>query len=48
MRYIAPNGLADARRVRQGIAWNTGSSSPGELLITWITSEVAALLRQRR
>ena len=39
--HVDPNFASQTRRVCQHGPWNTGSSSPGELLMTFSTSEVA-------
>ena len=40
-RFRTPNSASQMRRAFSSIAWNTGSSSPGELLMTRSTSDVA-------
>jgi hypothetical protein len=40
-RNNPPNWASQIRTAFASIAWNTGSSSPGELLMTCSTSEVA-------
>ena len=38
---MVPNAASQIRVAFSSMAWNTGSSSPGELLMTLSTSEVA-------
>ncbi len=40
-RYRSPNLASQIRTAFASMAWNTGSSSPGELEMTRSTSEVA-------
>ena len=40
-RKILPNLASQMRTAFSSMVANTGSSSPGELLITWSTSDVA-------
>src|SRR6516162_5645207 len=41
-----PNLASQSRVALSNMAWNTGSSSPGDLLMTCSTSEVAVLLQR--
>ena len=46
-RNRMPNLASQMRVAFSSMAWNTGSSSPGELLMTLSTSEVAVCCSQR-
>ena len=46
-RYRMPNLASQSRTAFSSMAWNTGSSSPGELEMTRSTSEVAVCCSKR-